>query len=168
MSTPTRYTGLGAEWFALLLYRDISLPNFIRRCLKRSANASNSLGSVSVSGCKPAAATAAAIAGWWEPGWPWCPRRWNMVSSYFLHLNVSRWRPTHLIMFTYSCWYLTSGSPMDRRDDAPSCGSCCDTSRAADGGRRRWDFQTWAWGLSWSRSGLACPSRPLCDASEER
>lgn len=38
------------------------LPSFIRRCLKRSANASNSRGSVSVSGWSPAAATAAAIA----------------------------------------------------------------------------------------------------------
>lgn len=43
------------------------LPSFIRRCLKRSANASNSLGSVSVSGCSPAAATAAAIAEWCDP-----------------------------------------------------------------------------------------------------
>lgn len=55
------------------VYRDRSLPNFIRRCLNLSANASNSLGSVSVSGWRPAAATAAAIAGWCEPGWPWCP-----------------------------------------------------------------------------------------------
>lgn len=38
------------------------LPNFILRCLKRSANASSSRGSVSWSGCKLAAATAAAIA----------------------------------------------------------------------------------------------------------
>lgn len=63
----------GAGLSLLLAYRVISLPNFIRRCLKRSANASNSLGSVSVSGCRPAAATAAAIAGWCELGWPWCP-----------------------------------------------------------------------------------------------
>lgn len=49
------------------------LPNLMRLCLNRSANASSSRGSVSVSGCNPAAATAAAIAGWCDPGWPWCP-----------------------------------------------------------------------------------------------
>ena len=46
-------------------------PNLMRLCLNLSANASNSRGSVSASGWRPAAAAAAAaaaIAGWWWAG----------------------------------------------------------------------------------------------------
>lgn len=61
------------------------LPNFILRCLKRSANASSSLGSVSWSGCKLAAATAAAIAEWCDP------EKWQFEKSFYnIKLSVNK------------------------------------------------------------------------------
>lgn len=70
LKTPSKHT-LEMEKFLFFLY----LPNFILRCLKRSANASSSRGSVSWSGWRLAAATAAAMAEWWEP------EKWQFVKS---------------------------------------------------------------------------------------
>lgn len=149
------------------LNRDIHLPNFIRRCLNRSAKASSSLGSVSVSGCSPAAATAAAMAGWWDPGWPWCPVTQRIViqecpiQTEFGPSDLSKSRKGRI----YNCLYLTSGSPRDHCGDGQSCGSCRDRNRVAGGARTRSGCPTWAWEWSWIRLGPACPTRPSCDAS---
>lgn len=105
------------------------LPNFILRCLKRSAKASNSLGSVSWSGWRLAAATAAAIAEWCEP------EKWQFEKS--LHNVKIFQRELFIILkedFSVKWSHQVCVHSMDRHDDDDSsCGSYCGKIRAAGG-----------------------------------
>lgn len=138
----------------------IRLPNFIRRCLNLSANASSSLGSVSVSGCSPAAATAADITGWCTAEWPWCPICETYGKSILLVMSVWLWMPNYLA-------YPQSAYLNYWDDDGSSYGSYCGRSHVNAGAWVLKASLKWVQVLSSNPLDPTCPVGPWSDASEE-
>lgn len=128
------------------------LPNFILRCLKRSANASSSLGSVSWSGCKLAAATAAAIAEWCDP------EKWQFEKSFHnIKLSISK-NFSIKGLFSKRSHQVCVHSMVPRDDDDSSYGSYYDKIREAGGVMMKLAFLTLVLVLSWNQLDL--PSDP--------